>query len=66
MGRQSMKRTPAVASPARSNRVGLALLGGTGPLAATDWATPPKLFAVLDAEFHFTLDLSASYRGHFS
>jgi phage N-6-adenine-methyltransferase len=25
-----------------------------------DWATPPALFAALDAEFHFTLDVAAS------
>lgn len=26
-----------------------------------DWETPPELFAQLDAEFHFTLDVAASF-----
>lgn len=45
---------------ARTGRVGRALLGGTGPTAATDWATPSNLFDELNHEFHFTLDLCAS------
>jgi site-specific DNA-methyltransferase (adenine-specific) len=45
---------------ARPGRVGRALLGGTGPAAATDWATPPDVFAEFDAEFGFTLDVCAS------
>ena len=28
--------------------------------ARLDWETPPDLFAVLDAEFHFTLDVAAN------
>lgn len=28
--------------------------------ASDDWATPPDFFALLDAEFHFTLDVCAS------
>ena len=28
--------------------------------AKDDWQTPPELFAVLDAEFHFTLDAAAN------
>lgn len=43
-----------------SNRVGRALLGGVGPDAAIDWATPPALFEALHAEFGFTLDVCAS------
>jgi site-specific DNA-methyltransferase (adenine-specific) len=44
----------------RSNRVGRALLGGRGLATATDWATPPELFAALNAEFRFTVDVCAS------
>ena len=29
-----------------------------------DWATPPELFAALDAEFHFTLDVCATAENH--
>ncbi len=47
------------ASPA-STRVGRTLMGGTGPLAATDWATPPEVFDPLQREFGFTLDVCAS------
>ena len=34
--------------------------GGLGRRA--DWATPRWLFAMLDAEFHFTLDVCANHR----
>lgn len=51
-----MKRTPL----ATGNRVGRALLGGTGPRTRTDWATPPDVFELLHAEFSFTLDAAAS------
>ena len=44
----------------KQNRVGRALLGGVGPDAATDWATPPALFEALNREFAFTLDVCAS------
>lgn len=29
-----------------------------------DWETPPDLFAELDREFHFTLDVAANARNH--
>jgi site-specific DNA-methyltransferase (adenine-specific) len=44
----------------KQNRVGRTLLGGTGPDARTDWATPPDLFERLDAEFAFSVDVCAS------
>src|SRR5258706_584221 len=45
------------------NRVGRALLGGVGPDAAIDWATPPALFEALHAEFGFTLDACRRWGG---
>jgi len=53
---------PALATRKKngSNRVGRTLLGGTGPEAATDWATPKTLFDELHREFAFTLDVCAS------
>jgi phage N-6-adenine-methyltransferase len=43
----------------RTNRLWAA--GGAGFSSATDnWATPPDVFAALDAEFLFTLDACAS------
>lgn len=48
------------ATPARTNRVGRALLGGVGPDATIDWATPPTLFEALRREFAFTVDVCAA------
>lgn len=46
---------------ARTGRNKLWAAGGAGFSSATDdWATPPHVFAVLDAEFSFTLDACAS------
>lgn len=32
--------------------------------ASDEWETPPELFAELDKEFHFTLDVAASHTNH--
>lgn len=55
-------RLAAAHTTPRGNRVGRALLGGVGPEAATDWATPPDLFTALHEEFRFTLDVCAAPR----
>jgi len=55
-----MSRTVSVKRARQQNRVGRALLGGTGPEAATDWATPRALFDELHREFNFTVDVCAS------
>lgn len=34
------------------------------PMCAGCWETPPELFQLLDAEFHFTLDAAADERNH--
>jgi phage N-6-adenine-methyltransferase len=41
--------------------VNTALMFSTGK---DDWATPPDLFAQLDAEFHFTIDAAANRDNH--
>jgi phage N-6-adenine-methyltransferase len=46
---------------ARTGKNKLWAAGGAGFSSATDnWATPPHVFAALDAEFSFTLDACAS------
>lgn len=38
----------------------MSLKGLLGPGQRYDWATPPDVFAALDAEFHFTVDVCAT------
>jgi phage N-6-adenine-methyltransferase len=45
---------------ARAARTGRLWNPGVMSSVRSDWATPRKLFRVLDAEFHFTLDACAT------
>jgi hypothetical protein len=54
--------SPAKARAARKNAKKRRPRKGKWPLirGRQDWATPPVLFAALDREFHFTVDVAAS------